>query len=208
VSVAALDRVTFRRGPRSVLSDVSLAIEPGQRIGLVGPNGAGKSTLLRVLLALEAPATGTVVPCATGVGYVPQGYDESLFPWFSVLRNVAMPRLVARCADARERARSLCERVLPGVDVERLAGRLSGGEKQAVALARALAAPGDIVLADEPFSALATPVRAHVRRVLRDELRGRALVLVSHAAEDLSDLCERVVRIEEGRLLAVTGESP
>lgn len=203
MTVAALDRVTFRRGPRVVLHEASLSIAEGERVGLVGPNGAGKSTVLRLLLGLEIPASGTVTPCARGVGYVPQGYAESLFPWFSALRNVAMPGLVARREDAAAQARSLCERVLPGVDVDRRAGRLSGGEKQALALARALAAPGPVVLADEPFSALASSVRARVRQVLRETLQDRALVLVSHDAEDVSDLCERVVRVEEGRLLAV-----
>jgi ABC-type multidrug transport system ATPase subunit len=205
VTVAALERVSFQRGARAVLTEASLRIEPGERIGLVGPNGAGKSTVIRLLLALESATSGSVVPCAKGVGYVPQGHAESLFPWFSVLRNVAMPLLVAGREDALDRARCLCERVLPGLDVQRRAGGLSGGEKQATAVARALAAPGNIVVADEPFSALATPMRAHVRQVLRDELRGRALVLVSHAADDVSDLCERVLRVEEGRLLAVTG---
>jgi len=200
VTVAGLDGVTFRRGERTVLRGASLRIEPGERVALVGPNGAGKSTLLRLLLGLEVPASGGVRACARGVGYVPQGYAESLFPWFSVLTNVAKPGMVVGRPEARQRAGVLCERVLPGIDVERRAGRLSGGEKQAIAVARALLAPGDVVLADEPFSALATQVRAHVRQVLRDELSGRALLLVSHAAEDVSDLCDRVLHLEEGRL--------
>jgi ABC-type multidrug transport system ATPase subunit len=205
VTVAALDRVSFRRGARRVLSDASLRIEPGARVGLVGPNGAGKSTVIRLLLGLELATSGSVVKCATGVGYVPQGHAESLFPWFSVLRNVAMPLLVAGREDALARARALCERVLPGLDVQRRAGGLSGGEKQATAVARALAAPGNIVVADEPFSALATAMRTHVRQVLRDTLEGRALVLVSHADDDVSDLCDRVLRVEDGQLLVVTG---
>ena len=198
--VAGLEGVTFRRAARTVLSEASLQIEAGERVGLVGPNGAGKSTVMRLLLGLEGPSSGSVAVCARGVGYVPQGYAESLFPWISILTNVAMPRMVAGRPDARERARVLCARILPGIDVERRAGGLSGGEKQATAVARALEAPGDIVLADEPFSALATSARGHVRQILRDELHGRALVLVSHSAEDVSDLCDRVLHLEEGRL--------
>jgi ABC-type multidrug transport system ATPase subunit len=204
VTVAALERVSFRRGARVVLTDATLRIEPGERIGVVGPNGAGKSTVIRLLLGLETATSGTVEPCAKRAGYVPQGHAESLFPWFSVLRNVAMPRLVAGREDALVQARVLCERALPGLDVQRRASALSGGEKQATAVARALAAPGDVVVADEPFSALATAMRAQMRRVLRDELHGRALVLVSHASDDVSDLCDRVVRVEEGRLVAVS----
>jgi ABC-type sulfate/molybdate transport systems ATPase subunit len=89
---------------------------------------------------------------------------------------------------------------LPGVDVARLAGRLSGGEQQLAALSRALASPGDVVIADEPFSALAASARETARRALQDELGGRALVLVSHAEEDASLLCERIVRIEDGSI--------
>jgi ABC-type nitrate/sulfonate/bicarbonate transport system ATPase subunit len=199
VIVAALDRVTLLRGSRPVLRQASLQIHEGERVALVGPNGAGKTTLLRVLLALEPPAEGTAQPSTAGVGYVPQGYAESLFPWFSVLRNVAMPRLVARHDDAFEVARRLCQLLLPDLDCSRRAGRLSGGEKQATALARALASPGSLVVADEPFSAIAASSRERVRRALREELGGRALLLVSHDAGDARDLCERSVRMEDGR---------
>jgi len=206
VIVASLDGVSLQRGARAVLSDVTLHIAAGERVGLVGPNGAGKTTLLHLLLALEAPSAGSVRPCE-GVGYVPQDYSDSLFPWFSVLRNVAMPRLVAGRQDALEHARTLCRRLLPELDVAQPVGRLSGGEKQVSAVARALAAPGDLVVADEPFSALATTMRKHVRRVLQDELGGRALVLVSHAADDVSDLCDRVLQLEDGRIIAWGGEA-
>jgi ABC-type multidrug transport system ATPase subunit len=203
VIVAALDHVTLRRGERPVLRDASLRVHAGERVALVGPNGAGKSTLLRALLSLTPVAEGAVQRSPAGVGYVPQGYEESLFPWFSVLRNVAMPRLVAGRADAYDAARALCDRLLPGVDPRRRAGRLSGGEKQATALGRALGSPGDLVIADEPFSAVAASSRARLRQALRDELGGRALLLVTHDAGDLAELCERSVRIEEGRLVDV-----
>ena len=154
---------------------------------------------MRVLLALTPPDAGGVQRAAAGAGYVPQGYAESLFPWFSVLRNVAMPLLMARREDAYDVARALTGRILPGVDPLRRAGSLSGGEKQATALARALASPGDLVIADEPFSAIAAPRREGLRRALREELGGRALLLVTHDAADVADLCERTVRIVDGR---------
>ncbi len=197
--VAALDRVGVLGRDHPMLRDASLRLRAGERVALVGPNGAGKSTLVRVLLGLTSPSEGTVQRAAAGVGYVPQGYAESLFPWFSVLRNVAMPRLVARHADAYDRARALASRILPGVDPHRRAGRLSGGEKQATALARALASPGDLLVADEPFSATATSSRERLWRALREELGGRALLLVTHDAGDVADLCDRTVRLVDGR---------
>jgi ABC-type nitrate/sulfonate/bicarbonate transport system ATPase subunit len=183
---------------RELLRDASLAIGAGERVALVGPNGAGKTTLVRVLLGLVQPAEGSVHRPAGGAGYVPQGYAESLFPWFSLLRNVAMPRLLARRADAYDRARALTERILPGIDPRRRAGRLSGGEKQATALARAMASPGDVVIADEPFSAIAASSRERLRRALREELGGRALLLVTHDAQDIAHLCERTVYVADG----------
>ncbi len=205
MTVASLDGVTWERQGRVVVNEVSLGIEPGERVALLGPNGAGKSSLLRLLLALAAPSSGRVRACSVGVGYVPQAFAASLFPWFSLLRNVAMPRLVAGIPDATEVADRLCARLLPGVDVRRLAGRLSGGEQQTAALARALASPGDIVLADEPFSALSGSARQVARAVLADSLRGRALVLVTHAEEDASVLCNRIVHVEGGRVVGASG---
>ncbi len=196
--VAAVDRVSVLGGKRPMLREASLSLRPGERVALLGPNGAGKSTLVRVLLGLMAPAAGTVQCAAPGVGYVPQGYADSLFPWFSVLRNVAMPLLVARRDDAYDVARMLADRIVPGVDPRRRAGRLSGGEKQATALARALASPGDLVIADEPFSAIAASSRPRLRRALREDLGGRALLLVTHDAGDVVDLCERTVRVIDG----------
>jgi ABC-type nitrate/sulfonate/bicarbonate transport system ATPase subunit len=201
VIVAALDRVTVLGRDHPMLREARLRLDAGDRVALVGANGAGKSTLVRVLLGLTPPAEGSVQRAPGGVGYVPQGYAESLFPWLSVLRNVAMPRLVARRADAYDTARALAERVLPGVDLRRVAGRLSGGEKQATALARALASPGDLVVADEPFSAIASSSREGLRRVLREELGARALLLVTHDARDVADLCERTVRVVDGRTI-------
>ena len=197
--VAALDRVGVRGRDRPMLNEASLTLRAGERVALVGPNGAGKTTLVRVLLGLTSPDEGAVQRTAAGVGYVPQGYAESLFPWFSVLRNVAMPRLVSRRADAYDTARALADRILPGIDPRRLAGRLSGGEKQATALARALASTGDLVIADEPFSATAASSRERLRHALREELGGRALLLVTHDAGDVADLCERTVRLIDGR---------
>lgn len=195
-----LEGVTFERKGHVVLRDLTLRIERGERVAIVGGNGAGKSTLLRLLAGLDRPTAGAVTPCARGSGYVPQGYAESLFPWRSALRNVAMPRLVAGERDALEIARRACATVLPDVDPERSAGRLSGGEKQSIAIARALASPGDAVLADEPLTALSASARERVRAVLKAGLQERTFVLVSHDAEDVAYLCDRVLDLHDGRL--------
>jgi ABC-type nitrate/sulfonate/bicarbonate transport system ATPase subunit len=206
--VAALEGASFRRGRRTVLDRATLRIGSGERVALVGPNGAGKTTALRLLLGLEAPSSGVVRRCRPGAGYVSQRCAESLFPWFSVARNVAMHRLLAGRAEDEREVLGLCARLLPGVDPARLAGELSGGEHQAAALARALLAPGDLIVADEPFSALSESARRGARDVLREELRGRALLLVTHWRDEAASLCDRVVRIEGGRLVEGPPQAP
>lgn len=201
--VAQLDDVTVRRAGRLVLDGVSLRIERGERIALLGPNGAGKTTLLRVIAGLDRPDEGRVVPASSGVGYVPQAYAASLFPWFTVERNVAMPLLVKGRPDALDVSRELCACLLPRIDPKRRAMRLSGGEAQAVAIARALAAPGELVLADEPFSALSASMRADVVGWTIERLRGRALLLVTHASADVVALCDRAIELGDGRLVDV-----
>lgn len=205
--LAALDQVCFHRGDRVVLAGVSLTVEAGERVAIVGGNGVGKSTLLRLIAGLEAPTSGRACRPSDGIGYAPQEAGPSLCPWFSLLRNVAMPALLARRAEAWERARQLCARLLPGIDPHRRAGHLSGGEKQLASLARALAAPGRLLLADEPWTAVAPHRRGSLRRAIDELLGERALILVSHDRDDQRALCQRALRLDQGELVP-TGLGP
>lgn len=198
--IAALEHVSLDRAGGPVLQDVSLRLSAGERIALVGENGAGKTSLLRLLAGLERPTRGEVQPVPRGSGYVPQASGEHVFPWFSVVRNVAMPRLIAGDAGALERARAVLRRIAPGLESRRTARGLSGGEAQALSIARALIAPGPVVLADEPFSALAPEARVELRRAVSEGLGARALVLVTHDLEDAIALGARVFRLVSGRL--------
>jgi ABC-type nitrate/sulfonate/bicarbonate transport system ATPase subunit len=200
VSLVAARAVRFSRAHGEVLRDVSLEVQAGHRVALVGENGAGKTTLLRLLAGLEAPASGVIQAAPRGSGYVPQTAGDSLFPWRSVLRNAALPRLVAGLDDALEVARQRLSAVAPGLVPSRLAAALSGGERQLLAIARALCAPGPLVLADEPFSALAPDTRQTVLRAFDAGLEGRALVLVTHERADAAALGARVFRLADGVL--------
>ncbi|GMU58705.1 MAG: hypothetical protein AMXMBFR34_04680 [Myxococcaceae bacterium] len=202
MTLAAARHVAFARAHGAVLHDVSLTVSQGERVALVGQNGSGKSSLLRLLLGLERPSGGEVQAAPVGSGYVPQAVADSLFPWRSVLQNAAMPRLVAGLGDALEVAREHLRRVAPNLPPERRAGSLSGGEKQALAIARALTAPGPVVLADEPFSALAPEARSAVRREMSSALGGRALILVTHDMTDAEALGASVLRLTDGTLAA------
>ncbi len=219
------------RGPRQSLSmsgtvergsfvlDVAVEVGPGEVLGVVGPNGAGKTTLLRVLAGLEALSTGAVRLGESALDDVEAGVfvpvdrrpvglvfqDYRLFPHLSVRDNVAFaPR--ARGV-SRSAARARADTWLGRLDLTPLAGRrpgqISGGQAQRVALARALAAEPQLLLLDEPLSALDTESRLDVRTQLLRHLEhftGPVLV-VTHDPLEAMVLADRLLVIEKGRVV-------
>lgn len=187
--------------------------EVGEKVvGLQGPSGSGKTTLLELIAGLKQPAQGVievngrvltdvegtrwVAPRHRRVGYVPQG--ESLFPHLSVRRNLLYGH--------REGGVSL-ERVAEPLQLAPFLSRgvaeLSGGEKQRVAIGRALLSAPEILLLDEPLTGLDPALKARVLpflRVLREEFDVPILYVTHHADEALA-LCDRVLRMEEGRIV-------
>ncbi|GAB3531777.1 ATP-binding cassette domain-containing protein [Arthrobacter tecti] len=195
--------------------DVRFALAAGETVAVMGPNGAGKSTLLGVLSGLIKPDDGAatlggnvlfssrewVPPHAREVALLAQ--DALLFPHLSVLENVAFG---PRCAGAsRAAARDSARRWLGEVEALDLADRrpasLSGGQAQRVAVARALATEPDLLLLDEPLSALDISVAPQLRRTLRRVLKGRSAVIVTHDIVDALLLADRVVVIDSGRIV-------
>lgn len=195
-------RYATPRGPLTVLSEVSLALAPGDAAAVVGPSGSGKSTLLYIIGGLDLPSAGAVsldgrnihsLPPSdlaefrnTQVGFVFQ--DHCLLPQCSVLENVLIPTLVARSGDHRAaltgRARSLIEQVGLRDRIEHRPAELSGGEKQRVAIARALIQNPRLVLCDEPTGNL-DPVSAGAVASLLLDLHRRQeniLIVVTHSA--------------------------
>jgi lipoprotein-releasing system ATP-binding protein len=186
------------RGPLSVLSSVSLTLSPGEAAAITGPSGSGKSSLLYILGALEPPSSGTVTlggrdPFALSaeglakfrnaeIGFVFQ--DHCLLPQCSVLENVLIPTLVGETGDDDlARARSLVEQVGLADRIDHRPGELSGGEKQRVAVARALVRQPKLVLCDEPTGNLDQVSAAKVASLLFDlHLRQRnMLIVVTHS---------------------------
>ena len=171
---------------------IALDLVAGRTVVVVGPNGAGKTTLLRTL---AEQAEGPV-----GVVY----QDLRLFPHLSALDNVAygVRRQGVRRAEARQRAGEWLARVGVAERAEARPAELSGGEAQRVALARALARAPQLLLLDEPLSALDAVTRPAVRRLLQHHLREFAgpRVLVTHDAVDAMTLADTVVVLEAGRV--------
>ena len=195
-----------------VLRGVSFTVPHGQLAAVLGPSGSGKSTLLRVIAGLVTPLEGAVVigdrvvsgprvhvpPEKRRVGLVPQ--DAALFPHLTVLANVGFG--LARAQRGGDKPRELLEMVGMSAFAQRMPGELSGGQRHRVALARALATDPDVVLLDEPFSALdaalRADVRAHVRHILRrTETTG---VLVTHDQDEALSIADLVVVVDDGRL--------
>ncbi len=219
-----LESVGKSFGAVRALEGVSLSIEPGEVVGLMGDNGAGKSTLVRVVAGSFPPSEGELWiegervrlpgPAAArerGVEIVYQ--DLALCDNLTAAANVFLGRELRRRVfgaipvlddDAMiARARELFESLRADVRAEDPVHRMSGGQRQAVAIARALLADARIVLLDEPTAAIGIAQVAQVLDLIR-RLRdaGVAVVLVSHRMSDVFEVCDRVVVLRRGRKVA------
>jgi molybdate transport system ATP-binding protein len=210
-------RVEARTTVGTLRLEVEVAVEPGECLALAGPSGAGKTSLLRVAAGLLRPAHGRVeangetwLDTARGV-YVPAeqrrcGYvfqDYALFPHMSAWQNVAYPLRRLGRRERRSRAIELLERLGLGERAEARPSSLSGGERQRVALARVLARGPEVLLLDEPLSALDARTRAAAARELADVLRasGAPALLVTHDFTEAAQLGDRVGIIDAGRIV-------
>lgn len=212
------EQVSVRRNGRDVLRDVSLSLTAGDCVAIVGPNGAGKTTLLQALIGL-LPLTGGRVTLddrdirrlsrreiARRVAYLPQGVEG--FASFTVRHVVSSGRfphlkplwpLSADDEAAVERAMAAC-----GVAdlADRPVGRLSGGERQKVWLAAALAQQSPLLLLDEPTTALDPHHKIELIRTLqREHAAGTTIALVSHDLDVVAALARRVVGLRDGRVV-------
>ena len=211
VAVALYD---LRRayGPVRALDGLTLDIAPGEFVALLGPSGCGKTTALRVLAGLEDPDTGrvevdgrditTTPTSARDMGMVFQAY--SLFPHMTARQNVEFGLQLRRIPTARRRARGAEMLDLVGLseEAERYAHQLSGGQQQRVALARALAIEPQVLLLDEPLSALDAKVRVQLRaEIRRIQLEvGTTTLFVTHDQEEALAVADRVGVMRAGNL--------
>jgi lipoprotein-releasing system ATP-binding protein len=202
------------RGALTVLSNVSLRLERGEAASIMGPSGSGKSTLLHIIGALEPPTSGTVTLDGTDpyqleekelagfrnkkIGFVFQ--DHCLLPQCTVLENVLTPTLVTRSTNnASERARKLLDQVGLSERIDHRPAELSGGEKQRVAVARALINEPLVLLCDEPTGNLDHRAAETVAQLLIDlhARRESILLVVTHSAELASRFPKRFEVVEQ-----------
>jgi NitT/TauT family transport system ATP-binding protein len=192
-----LQNVSRSFGDMEVFSNLSLEISRGEFLAVVGPSGCGKTTLLTLCSGFDSPTSGTV----TRSGRVRMVYQQDgLFPWQTVAENIIMG--FRHIKEPAERKAQLTEMVsligLNGFE-NHYPHQLSGGMRQRVELARALAGESDILLLDEPFSSLDYLTRLRMRRELARMLRQRprTVVLVTHDIEEAAQLADRVVVLSE-----------
>ncbi|MCR4995259.1 MAG: ABC transporter ATP-binding protein [Bacteroidales bacterium] len=209
-------------GSLSVLKGIDLDIAKGEIVSIVGPSGAGKTTLLQIMGTLDSADSGTVSIGGTDVsrlsskalarfrgqhiGFVFQFHQ--LLPEFTALENVMIPALIA--GTSRSEARKRAEELLAFMGLSERAShkpaQLSGGEKQRVAVARALVNKPDVVLADEPSGSLDSANKAELHALffrLREEL-GQTFVIVTHD-EQLAATTDRTIHLRDGIIENVNG---
>jgi NitT/TauT family transport system ATP-binding protein len=190
---------------RLAIEDVSFEVSRGELVCVVGPSGAGKTTLLRCLSGLMAPSGGTAlfegepirsVPPAVGVVF--QDYSRSLFPWFTVQKNLGLALKVRGMSKAERDRRSeegLAAVGLPG-GASRYPWQLSGGMQQRVAIARALAYRPELLFMDEPFASVDAQTRFELEDLvlrIQDEMSDVTVVFVTHDVDESVYLADRVV---------------
>ena len=205
-------------GNLEVLKGIDLDIERGNVVSIVGASGAGKTTLLQIMGTLDKPDSGSVVIDGVNVmqlsdakrsafrnkhmGFVFQFHQ--LLPEFTALENVMMPALIGGTLkrEARKRAEELLDFMGLSQRASHKPSELSGGEKQRVAVARALVGKPDVVFADEPSGSLDTQNKQELHRLffdLRDQM-GQTFVIVTHD-EQLADLADRKICMQDGRII-------
>jgi nitrate/nitrite transport system ATP-binding protein len=219
MSLLSLRNVSKSFGTTHVLEDINLDIEPGEVVVIVGFSGAGKSTLISLLAGLELPDSGEVVFKGSAVSspgpermLVFQNY--SLLPWLTAEENVALAVDQVFGHWTKERRKASVARYIGMVGLEHATGRkpaqLSGGMRQRVALARALATDPEVLLMDEPLSALDALTRANLQDGLENIARtsGKTIVLVTNDVDEAILLADRIIPLSAGPRATLGPEFP
>lgn len=213
-----LDNITRSFGSLQVLKGINLNIERGEVVSITGPSGAGKTTLLQIMGSLDKPDGGRVLYDGQDItrmnekeisafrnrhiGFVFQFHQ--LLPEFTALENITIPMLIAGqgMRQANARAKELLELLGLADRADHKPAELSGGEKQRIAVARALANQPDVILADEPSGSLDTKNKEELHKLffsLRNQL-GQTFVIVTHD-ESLAAMTDRTIRLLDGSIL-------
>lgn len=213
-----IKNITKNFGTLQVLKGINLTIHKGEIVSIVGPSGAGKTTLLQIIGTLDKPTSGHIIFNTTNIltlsqkalatfrnkkiGFVFQFHQ--LLPEFTALENIMIPALIAHAPtrQARQQALHLLSLMSLTTRAHHKPNQLSGGEKQRVAVARALINHPDVVLADEPSGSLDSKNKDELHHLflnLRQQL-GQTFVIVTHDTS-LAALTDRTIQMRDGTIL-------
>lgn len=184
------------------IENLSFRVKDGELVSLIGASGSGKTTLFRLLNGLENPDFGRILVHGKDVkdlknvaAYMPQ--QDLLFPWYTVEKNVMLPMEIKHVSkeEQREKAKEMLTRVGLWEYAERYPRELSGGMRQRVSFARTLCAGGELLLLDEPFSALDSITRISMQEWLRSqwEMLDKTILFITHDVEEAIFLSNRVL---------------
>ncbi|MGF0538628.1 ABC transporter ATP-binding protein [Agrobacterium sp. ES01] len=211
MSFLTLSNIKKSFGPVRVVHDFNMSIDQGEFVSFLGPSGCGKTTVLRMVAGFEEPSAGSIVidgkdqtslkPNQRNIGMVFQAY--ALFPNMNVFDNVAFGLKVAGVAKSEidKRVNEMLELIGLSHLADRYPYQMSGGQQQRVALARALAPRPQVLLLDEPLSALDAKIRVSLREEIRAIQRklGITTIFVTHDQEEALSISDRVVVMNAGR---------
>ncbi len=209
--------ITKSFGPLQVLKGIDLHIDKGEVVSIVGPSGAGKTTLLQIIGTLDSADSGTIAIDGVDIGGLSRrkladfrnrhiGFVfqfHQLLPEFTAAENIMIPAFIAGASpkEAKKRAAELLEFMGLADRAKHKPNELSGGEKQRVAVARALVNNPAVILADEPSGSLDTKNKEELHQLffnLRDKF-GQTFVIVTHD-EGLASITDRTIKMKDGRL--------
>jgi putative spermidine/putrescine transport system ATP-binding protein len=207
-----LSNVAKQFGDTYAVRDFNLEVEKGEFVSFLGPSGCGKTTTLRMIAGFEQPTQGTILldgadithksPNQRNMGMIFQSY--ALFPNMNVAQNIAFGLRVRRMSksEIRQRVDEMVRLVHLEQHVHKYPYQLSGGQQQRVALARALAIHPDVLLLDEPLSALDAKIRVTLREQIREIQRqlGITAIFVTHDQEEALSISDRIVVMYEGNV--------
>lgn len=204
IKMLAFENVTFKYpdSDKKVLKDISFKVEKGSFISIIGASGSGKTTLFRLINGLDKADSGSITIDGTEINslknyasYMPQ--QDLLFPWLNVMENVMLPMTVQKRPkkEKTEKAMEMLKQVGLADWADKKVKQLSGGMKQRVSFARTLCVGADLLLLDEPFSALDSITRITMQEWLLEQWKqlGKTIIFVTHDVEEALFLSQKVL---------------
>jgi sodium transport system ATP-binding protein len=213
-AAVVVERLQKTLGKNKVLRGISFSAQPGEIFGLLGPNGAGKTTTLRIICTLLSPDSGKVEVLGFDTRTAAQEVrkrvgvvtaDIGVYPRLSARENIAYFAQLSGVPDAdlKRRIDAVIERLDVGSFADQRAESLSSGQKQKLAIARAIVHDPQVLMFDEPTSNLDVLASRHVREfMVESKGRGKCVIFSTHVMHDAERLCDRITILHEGQVVA------